>query len=402
MRLSLLPLLPFAAVALAQVPEFHPHGPPPGSWGQGWGWGSGYANKAIYFLENNPSGSSIVSMKISTNGSISNPKRTATGGVGSITLNSTGQPVAADSFQSQSSVFVSGDYLFTVNAGSDTVSMFRIDPHDATNIMLVGSPAGSGGQFPNSVTYSRALNTACVLNGGAKAGVMCYHVDRQLGLIPTGSFIQFSKSISNETTPPTGPPESSSQIFFNPTSTVLLVDQKGSKPGSGHIVTYPIVNGAVTAAEQIDNQFPNIALPFAAVFLDDTRAFIVDPSCGASIFTVPASGHLVQDTHVTIPTQLAVCWANYDARLNTAYAIDVAQALLFTFDATTGALTGSFGPDAIYGGLFDSVISNGLMYSLTATDGVVVLDLASKGTRQYFDLTGFGVRQFWTGMAVSS
>jgi len=49
-------------------------------------------------------------------------------------------------------------YLFNINAGSDTVSMFVIDPLDPLHPRLVGEPASSLGHIPVSVTYSPELN----------------------------------------------------------------------------------------------------------------------------------------------------------------------------------------------------------------------------------------------------
>lgn len=73
---------------------------------------SGHDNgkKAAYFLDNDPSGSSLVSLCIGENGILSSPIRTPTGGYGSITLNATDNlPVPVDSLQSQGSVLVSGN-----------------------------------------------------------------------------------------------------------------------------------------------------------------------------------------------------------------------------------------------------------------------------------------------------
>lgn len=49
--------------------------------------------------------------------------------------------------------------LFTVNAGSNTLVMFRIDPADPYHPMMVGGPIDTMGEFPNSVTYSPRLQT---------------------------------------------------------------------------------------------------------------------------------------------------------------------------------------------------------------------------------------------------
>ncbi|KAK5159971.1 hypothetical protein LTS14_002077 [Recurvomyces mirabilis] len=340
-------------------------------------------------------------MQVSANGTISNPQRTSTGGKGSIASDGTA-PLARDALISQGSVIVGGEYLFTVNAGSNTLAMFSIDPQDASRVTLVGAPASTLGEFPMSVTYSDTLNMACVLNGGAKAGVTCFHVDRQGGLQPTGSFLSLA-GITNETTPPVGPPESSSQILFTPDSSALLVLQKGNAgpPVSpGYIVAYPVVNGRVSG-NSVKNQFANVAMPFAGVFVDNDRVFMADPSYGASIFEIPSDLELVQQTHVVLPTQKAVCWSAYDASLNTAYAIDAGQPLVYTFDPSSGAQTGSFSPDESVQGLFDSAISDGKMYSLAAANGIVVMDLVSQTQVQFYNLTSFGNRQYWDGMAVS-
>jgi hypothetical protein len=51
-------------------------------------------------------------------------------------------------------------------------------------------------------------------------------------------------------------------------------------------------------------------------------------------------------------------------------------------------------------GVLDSAINNGLIYSLTAENGISVTDLAEKVTGQYLDLEGFGQREYYTGMAI--
>lgn len=68
--------------------------------------------KAAYFLDNDPAGSSIVSLKVGEDGTLSDPIRTSTGGVGSIGTNTTGFPNSVDSLMSQGSVVLSGDVYF--------------------------------------------------------------------------------------------------------------------------------------------------------------------------------------------------------------------------------------------------------------------------------------------------
>jgi hypothetical protein len=49
-------------------------------------------------------------------------------------------------------------YLFTVNAGSNTISFFSIDKNDPSHPKLINT-APTLGEFPSSVAYSSKLNT---------------------------------------------------------------------------------------------------------------------------------------------------------------------------------------------------------------------------------------------------
>ena len=48
--------------------------------------------------------------------------------------------------------------LLAVNAGSNTISMFRINPDAPWELTTIAPPIDSQGDFPNSITYSEALN----------------------------------------------------------------------------------------------------------------------------------------------------------------------------------------------------------------------------------------------------
>lgn len=63
------------------------------------------SNRAAYFLDNDPAGSSIVSLKISEDGYLSSPNRISTGGYGLYGLDSSGN-AGPDSLFSQDSLVV--------------------------------------------------------------------------------------------------------------------------------------------------------------------------------------------------------------------------------------------------------------------------------------------------------
>ena len=76
--------------------------------------------------------------------------------------------------------------MFTVNAGSNTLSQFLISPSDPQNLTLVGEPIPTLGTFPNSVAFSEKLNLVCVLHTGfPKPGVSCFKLDPETNEIST-------------------------------------------------------------------------------------------------------------------------------------------------------------------------------------------------------------------------
>lgn len=114
-----------------------------------------------------------------------------------IRSNGTFQP---DPFYGSGSVTVSDCQVFVVNAGSNSVSVFDIDPSDPGRPTFA-TALPSHGDFPISLAASPDGKTLCVLNGGANNCVACYEAgsngwkhnkswDRALGL--------------NLTTPPHG------------------------------------------------------------------------------------------------------------------------------------------------------------------------------------------------------
>jgi hypothetical protein len=77
-----------------------------------------FSPRAAYFLDNNPGGSSIISLAIAENGTLYNPVRTSTGGQGRFAnvASATGPaaPGGADSLMSQGSVVISGDVSYSM------------------------------------------------------------------------------------------------------------------------------------------------------------------------------------------------------------------------------------------------------------------------------------------------
>ncbi|KAI6879897.1 hypothetical protein KC360_g7647 [Hortaea werneckii] len=413
---------PFSPVLLAAIASAAPWGnshwqhtgPPdagehsyghhaPHHFGVPFGQHGGGLTSAAYFLDNNPNGSAIIALTVGPDGLLKDPVRTSTGGYGAISVNPDGSPRPVDTLSSQGTVTVKGNMLFTINAGSNTVVMFRIDPEDPTHLTMVGSPASTMGEVPVSVDYSDELHTACVLNGGSKPGVSCFYADPWNGLVPQGSLRSLGYDF-NQTTPPTAPAGTASQVIFDPNSTALFAILKGY-PGQpaipGSVVAYRAEYGSVSE-EPVRTQISDIIVDFGSVFLDESRLFMTDVSFGAAILDVDYETlTLHEETHIVIEGQKAICWSAFDPYLNTAYAPDAGQPVVYTVDAISGMLTGSIAADNRTQGLFDSAIGDrGLMYSLAASNGLNVLDLKAQKNVQYFDLSSVGERMPFTGLAL--
>ena len=63
--------------------------------------------------------------------------------------------------------------LIEHKAGSNTISLFRINPENPSQLTLLGLPVWSGGEFPMSAAFNEDGSRVCVLNGGKVAGVRC-------------------------------------------------------------------------------------------------------------------------------------------------------------------------------------------------------------------------------------
>lgn len=243
------------------------------------------------------------------------------------------------------------------------------------------------------------------MDGGATAGVSCFSVDYNKGLTASGSLRPFPKNIFSQTTPPAGPPLTASELIFSPDNSALFAILKGSPATTpvtpGHIVSYAVDNGQVSDTG-VDNAFTDLPLAFGAVFINTTSLFIGDPSFGAAILDTSNPAQITIAVSTKEPTQKAICWVQYDASLQSAYAIDAAQPVVYVLDSVTGAADGEIRGSSSLRGFFDMSILDGYMYGLTAVNGLVVIDLSTQQEVQFLNLSAFGSRQGYDGFAVWS
>ena len=102
--------------------------------------------------------------------------------------------------------------------------MFAIDKADPTKLTMVGKPMQVPGEFPNTVAASKKNNVVCVGTTGAVAGVSCAAFSKKGGL---GTFDALRPFDLGQTTPPVGPTNTVSQLFFSEDEKTLYTTVKG-------------------------------------------------------------------------------------------------------------------------------------------------------------------------------
>lgn len=122
---------------------------------------------AVFSMTNESSQNAVMAYERGSDGRLRDPRRFSTGGTGTGTPeDSSDGLVLADRRGEVSPINLreGGRFLLATNAGSDTVSVFRVR---GSGLELVDVEA-SGGDRPTSVTVSRGV--VCVMNAG---GAMC-------------------------------------------------------------------------------------------------------------------------------------------------------------------------------------------------------------------------------------
>jgi len=183
-------------------------------------------------------------------------------------------------------------HLFVVNAGSDTVSVFGVEPRGLT--LLDEEP--SGGTSPISVTSYGDL--VYVLNAGGDGNIAGFELAVDGTLSPLAGSIQ----------PLSGAATGPAQIGFSPDGRFLVVTEKGTNT----IVTYAVGDDGV-AAPPVVTTAEGIT-PFGFSFGHRGRLLVSEATGGAVAASTVSSYELLSDgtldaiTSALATTQSAACW----------------------------------------------------------------------------------------------
>ncbi|KAI0704607.1 hypothetical protein C8Q76DRAFT_697176 [Earliella scabrosa] len=278
---------------------------------------------ALYFISNEGDLNRVIAAKINADGTVNLDRAVSTGGSGAHGIT---DPDGPDPLFSQGAIKASanGQVLATVNAGSNTVTLFSIDPSSPTNIQRIGNPISSEGEFPVSLAFNGAGDRLCVLNGGTVNGVVCFDVNKQAGLKPIPNTL---RSLSlNQTNPATGPAGTASHILFSEDGKQLIASVKGVPPTPGFLAVWDVQDDG-----SLSQDFKSIAppsggaLPFGMALIPGKNAVLAtDPAVGFEIIDLAGN----KSSAFQVDGQVAVCWAALSSKTGNFYLTDIGTSLV--------------------------------------------------------------------------
>jgi len=246
---------------------------------------------AVFVQTDNTAGNRIVAYRRGADGTLSPAGSYATGGRGGILDGS-----VVDHTASQGSLGLDSQHglLYSVNAGSNTISVFAVHGER----LALRQVLGSGGTFPVSVTvHGDVVYVLNALNGGSVQGyrvlgttlVPLLGSHRALGLDPTAT-PQFT------TTP--------GQVAFTPDGSQLVVTTKGN--GNDIDVFGVGASGRLSATPTVNSEPGTV--PFAISFDQFGHLVIAEAGTNAvSTFALDGNG-TVNLLNRVATGQAATCW----------------------------------------------------------------------------------------------
>ena len=240
--------------------------------------GGGSGEQAVYTLTNQASGNAVAIFTRAADGRLTAAGTVSTGGTGTgAGLGSQGALALNDE----------GQLLFAVNAGSNEISAFQVNPEGRLSL-VERSP--SGGTRPISLTVHGHL--VYVLNAGGSGNISGFTIDANGALTP----------LAGSTRPLSGPAVGPAQVAFSPDGGLLLVTEKNTNlidiytVGDDGVATGPtsVASAGIT--------------PFGFAFGPADGLFVSEAAGTASSYDVSDHGRLTVVSGAVPTHQGAPCW----------------------------------------------------------------------------------------------
>ena len=307
---------------------------------------------AVYTATNSKQGNEVLVFNRSADGSLSPAGAFETFGVGT-----------GGGLGNQRGLLLTPDnqWLYVVNAGSDTISVFKVKPN---SLEYVGS-FHSGGTRPVSLTVDGDL--LYVLNAGGAAGAE----DNISGFIiaPDG----VAQPLAGSTQPLSGTDTSPAQIEFSTDGNVLVVTEKGTS----------IIDTFVVDADGLAGP-PNVfasagMVPFGFSFGKRNRLYVSEAgTSSASSYQVYPDGNLEVISAIVPNFQAGVCWLVVVKNGRYAYTTNAGTGTISGFNINRDGTLSLLDEDGVtaeaIGGVIDMALSNNsrYLYALSSGAGTIL------------------------------
>jgi len=275
---------------------------------------SGNSVGAVFTLSNQTAGNAVIAFSRSSDGSLTPAGSFATLGNGTgAGLGSQGALVLSDD----------GDFLYAVNAASNTITSFAVDGASLTRIGTVPS----GGTLPISLTTHG--NLVYVLNAGGTENITGFTVSASGALA----------MLAGSTRPLSGTGVMPAEIGFDPSGRWLVVTEKGTNL----IDTYAVAGNGYASAPVVN---PSAGMtPFGFAF-NQKGVLIVSEAFGGAVnasavssYTLGGDGRLDVVSASVPTTETAACWVAVTNNGKFAYAANTGSASVTGFDVNKANLT---------------------------------------------------------------
>lgn len=282
----------------------------------------------VYGMSNDRAGNAVVAFARAADGTLTSVGSFPTGGTGSGSFEDSDNGLVLGSARgevSPNNLIQNGRLLFATNAGSNSLSVFRVHP---AGLELV-EVTDSGGEKPVSVTVNRGI--VYVLNSGELIDDLFDENGEVIPNCTTGELPSVTgftvsrdgqlKPISGSTRQLSGDPFSGcAQVSFNPSGDLLVVTERtaripGQAPDDEGVINTFAVNDDGTLGEQrmLDATGQG---PFGFTFTGDgalltTEQFdgLMGPGRGAAAgYTVNADGTLTATSSSVNNGGTDTCW----------------------------------------------------------------------------------------------
>jgi 6-phosphogluconolactonase len=310
------------------------------------------ASGAVYAMTNQASGNAIAVYQRAPDGSLTMVSTVATGGLGTGSgLGSEGSIVLSEN----------GRWLVAVNAGSNEISAFRVEPSG----LALAAKVSSGGTMPISVTVHQ--NLIYVLNAGGTGNIAGFT------LSPAGQLTSLAGSIRPLSASASNP----AQVSFSPDGSLLVVTEKATNL----VLTYAVDKDGLAAGPTVHAS--SGTTPFGFAFADRTTLVVSEAFGGAAnasaLSSYRATGSTFSLISPSVPTgQTAACWVVVTPNGKFAYTTNAGSHSISAYAVgTNGSLTllqGIAGDTGVGTGPADVVLSgNGqYLYTLSPSSRTIV------------------------------